>query len=66
VVDVNLRGSREALNRAAPDDIAAYIDLAGLGAGQYTLTVHADAPREIGVTRTEPATVQVRVAHVKN
>jgi YbbR domain-containing protein len=65
-VDVNLRGSREALNRVAPDDIAAYIDLAGLGAGQYTLTVHADAPREIGVTRAEPATVQVRVSHVKN
>jgi YbbR domain-containing protein len=66
VVDVNLRGSREALNRVDPDDIAAYVDLAGLGVGQYTLTVHADASRETGVTRTEPATVQVRVSRVKN
>jgi YbbR domain-containing protein len=65
-VDVNLRGSREALGRVDPDDIAAYVDLAGLGAGQYTLTVHADASRDTGVTRTEPATVQVRVSRVKN
>ena len=41
-VDVSLRGSREALNRVEADDIAAYVDLAGLGAGDYTLTVHAD------------------------
>jgi YbbR domain-containing protein len=65
-VDVNLRGSREALGHVAPDDIVAYVDLAGLGAGQYSLTVHADASRETGVTRTEPATVQVRVSRVKN
>jgi YbbR domain-containing protein len=65
-VDVNLRGSREALGRVAPDDVVAYVDLAGLGAGQYSLTVHADASRETGVTRTEPATVQVRVSRVKN
>ena len=57
----NLRGSREALNRLEPDDVAAYVDLAGLGAGQYTLNVRADSSLEAGVTHIEPASVQVRV-----
>ena len=32
-----------------------YVDVAGLGAGQYTLTVRADASREAGVTQIDPA-----------
>ena len=63
-VDVTLRGSRDVLNRFEPDEAVAYVDLAGLGAGQYQLTVHADA-REAGVTHIEPTTVQVRIAGVK-
>jgi YbbR domain-containing protein len=63
-VDVTLRGSREVLNRFEPDEAVAYVDLAGLGAGQYQLTVHADA-HEAGVTHIEPTTVQVRIAGVK-
>lgn len=60
-VEVTIRGSREALSRLEPDDIAAYIDLAGLGAGQYTLNVRADSSLEAGVTHVEPASVQVRI-----
>lgn len=60
-VDLMLRGSREALARVEPDDIAAYVDLAGLGPGQYSLTVHADSSPEVGVTRIEPSSVQVRI-----
>lgn len=66
VVDVNVRGSREVLGRVEPDDITAYIDLAGLGSGQYTLTVHADSLGETGITRIEPAIVQVRIFSVKD
>ncbi len=62
VVDVRLRGSGAALNRAGADEVAAYIDLAGLGAGQYTLSVHADAPQGAGVAHTDPAMVQVRIS----
>ena len=40
--------------RVDADDIAAFVDLAGLGAGEYSLTVHADASRDAGVTRIEP------------
>jgi YbbR domain-containing protein len=60
-VDVTIRGSRDALSRVEADDIAAYVDLAGLGAGQYSLTVRADPSLEAGVTHVEPATVQVRI-----
>jgi YbbR domain-containing protein len=64
-VDVTLRASREILSRFEADEAVAYVDLAGLGAGQYQLTVHADASRDAGVTHIEPTTVQVRIAGVK-
>jgi YbbR domain-containing protein len=60
-VTVSLRGSREALGRLAEDDVVASVDLAGLGAGQYALTVHVEGSRDAGVTRIDPPSVQVRV-----
>jgi len=47
------------------EDVTAYVDLAGLGAGDYELTVHADAASRAGVTHIEPATVQVRIYSAK-
>jgi YbbR domain-containing protein len=64
-VDLTVRGSREALNGIEPDDVVAYVDLARLGPGQYSLTVHADSPPDAGVTRVEPASVQVRITSGK-
>jgi YbbR domain-containing protein len=64
-VGLTLRGSREALARVEADDIVAYVDLAGLGPGQYSLTVHADSSPEAGVTRIEPSSVQVRIGSGK-
>lgn len=61
MVDVSLRGSRDALQRFEADDVTAYVDLGGLGAGTYQLTVHADAVRDVGVTRVEPTTVEIRI-----
>ena len=66
VVDVGLRGSREALAHVDADAVTAYIDVAGLGAGDYMLAVHADAMEQAGVTRIDPATVQVRITSAKN
>jgi len=60
-VDMTLRGSREALARVEADDIVAYVDLAGLGPGEYSLTVHADSSPDVGVTRIEPSSVQVQI-----
>jgi hypothetical protein len=63
---VTLRGSREALTRIQPDEATAFVDLAGLGAGEYTLTVHADSSRDAGVARIEPAAIAVRITSAKN
>ncbi len=64
-VDLTVRGNRDALGRVAADDLTAFIDLAGLGPGQYSLTVHADSSRDAGVTRVTPDAVQVRVTSGK-
>ena len=64
-VGLTLRGSREALARVEADDIVAYVDLGGLGPGQYSLTVHADSSPDAGVTRIEPSSVQVRISSAK-
>jgi YbbR domain-containing protein len=66
VVDVGLRGSRDTIDRIDAEDVAAYVDVGGLGAGDYVLTVHADAVNRVGVTRIEPVTLQVRISSVKN
>jgi hypothetical protein len=65
-VELTLRGSREALNRVDPDEIGAFVDLAGLGPGEYSLTVHADSSPEVGITRVEPMSVQVRITSGKH
>ena len=64
-VELTLRGNRDTLSRVAADDLAAFIDLAGLGPGQYSLTVHADSSRDAGVTRVAPESVQVRITSGK-
>jgi YbbR-like protein len=65
-VALAIRGNRDALNRVSADDVVAYVDLAGLGPGQYSLTVHADSPPDAGITRVEPASVQVRITSGKH
>ena len=62
-VDVMLRGSREALSDVR--EASAYVDVSGLGVGDYTLPVRADASPEAGVTHVDPPTVLVRVTHAK-
>lgn len=62
VADVGIRASREALQRVEPDNIVAFVDVAGLGPGLYSLTVRADSPSDVGVTHIEPSTVQVRIS----
>jgi hypothetical protein len=64
-VELTLRGNRDALSRVDADDIVLFIDLAGLGPGQYSLTVHADSSIDAGITRIEPASVQVRITSGK-
>lgn len=60
-VEVVLRGSREAVSRVNAEDVAAFVDLNGLGVGDYTLAVRVDDPDRAGVARILPATVQVKI-----
>ena len=45
--------------------IVPFVDLDGLGAGEYTLTVHVDPVADAGVARVEPETVHVRIDRCK-
>ena len=65
-VELTIRGNRDALNRVDADDVVAFIDLAGLGPGEYSLTVHADSSIDAGVMRIEPASVQVQITSGKH
>jgi hypothetical protein len=65
-VELTLRGDRDALNRVDADEIVAFVDLAGLGPGQYSLTVRADSSSDAGIARVEPASVQVRITSGKD
>ena len=67
VVDISVRGTRESLNRIGADDLSAFVDVMGLGAGEYSLPVRAESARtEAGVFQIEPSKVQVRITSDKN
>lgn len=60
-VRVTVRGQRAALDSIGAEIIDAFVDLAGLGPGQYTLRVQFDPTQSFGVSTAEPATVQVTI-----
>jgi YbbR domain-containing protein len=60
-VEVVLRGSREGLSRVEPGDVSAFVDLLGLGPGDYPLEVRVDASADAFVARIEPGAVRVRI-----
>lgn len=59
-VRMTVRGSREALAALHSDDVQAFVDLAGLGSGQYNLRVQVD-PAPFGVTAIDPAVVSITI-----
>jgi YbbR domain-containing protein len=61
VVAVVVRGPKDVVEALRPDQVAAFVDLAGLGSGRYNRPVQIDPPKDLVVVRTEPATVQVRI-----
>jgi YbbR domain-containing protein len=60
-VAVAVRGPKDAVEALRPDQVAAFVDLAGLGPDRYNRPVRVDPPQDVVVVRTEPATVQVRI-----
>lgn len=65
-VAVRVRGSREAVGRVEASNVVAFVDVAGLGPGDYTLPVHVEAPAAAGVVSIEPAMVQVTISDEKH
>ena len=64
-VDVLVRGSREGLARLNAEDVMPFVDLKGLGAGDYALAVHVAALADANVARVSPETIHVRLTPVK-
>jgi YbbR domain-containing protein len=60
-VTVILRGARTALGSLDQSGLEAWVDAASLSAGRYALPVRFDPGREYGISRVEPAEVQVRL-----
>ena len=58
---VVVRGRREALANLRADAIDAFVDLAGLGAGRYSLRVQADPAADFGVITVTPSVVVVTI-----
>ena len=64
-VTLAVRGRREALAGVSSDTVDASVDLAGLGAGQYTLRVQVDPSQNFGVREVTPPVVEVRIRAIK-
>ena len=58
---VSVRGRKERLNTLRPDDIDAFVDLAGLGPGLYNLRVQTDPSQDFGVSAVAPQVVDVTI-----
>lgn len=58
-VTVAVRGSRQALAALDPGGVKAFVDLAGLRPGRYNLPVRVDPSRDFGMSRIEPAVVEI-------
>lgn len=65
-IEVVLRGSREGLSRVETGDVSAFVDLLGLGPGEYPMEVQVDASSDAGVARIEPKDVHVRITSTRD
>ena len=64
-VTLVVRGRREALSSVRSETVDAFVDLAGLGAGQYNLRVQVDPSQQFGVHEISPSIVDVTIRAIK-
>lgn len=60
-VIVHVRGPQEARDAVAPRDFDAFIDVEGLHAGMFDVSVRVVPPTRVGVVRVEPEQVKVTI-----
>jgi YbbR domain-containing protein len=58
---VRVRGQRDPLAELRPDSVDAFVDLTGLGPGQYNLRVQVDPSERFGLVTVTPAVVNVSI-----
>ncbi|MDQ3070317.1 MAG: CdaR family protein [Acidobacteriota bacterium] len=58
---VSVRGGRDALAALDATQVIVFVDLAGLRPGRYNLPVRVDPSRVFGVSRVQPAIVEVSI-----
>jgi YbbR domain-containing protein len=62
VLRVTVRGRRPGLDAIRPESLDAFVDLAGLGPGQYNLRVQVDTSQtDVGVSSMDPSSVRVTI-----
>jgi YbbR domain-containing protein len=61
VVKVRVRGTKEALSKIRDASIVAYVDLEGVGRGDYGLPVRLEPTIGVGVDQLEPTIVSIHV-----
>ena len=60
-VSVRVRGTKEAIAKIRDASIVAYVDLEGIGRGDYGLPVRLEPAADVGVDQLEPTVVGIHV-----
>jgi YbbR domain-containing protein len=60
-ITVAVRGRKDALANVRSDNVGAFVDLDGLGAGRYNLQVQFDPSQHFRVTRMTPQVIEVTI-----
>ena len=60
-VKVRVRGTKEALAKIRDTSIVAYVDLEGIGRGDYGLPVRLEPTADVGVDQLDPTIVSIHV-----
>jgi YbbR domain-containing protein len=61
LVKVRVRGTKEAIAKIRDASVIAYVDLEGIGPGEYGLPVRLDPTPGVGVDQLEPTIVSIHV-----
>lgn len=60
-VKVRVRGTKDAIAKIRETSIVAYVDLEGIGAGEYGLPIRLAPTAEVGVDQLDPTIVSIHV-----
>ena len=60
-VKVRVRGTKEAINKMRETSVVAYVDLEGIGRGDYGLPIRLEPTAEVGVDQLDPTIVSIHI-----